>query len=50
MAGTQSAMLGHKATIRMEIIHNDSQYRINFKKMKVPDDHSHYVIPGLPAS
>lgn len=33
-------MLGHKATLRMDIMDEDSQYRINLKEMSVPDDHS----------
>lgn len=50
MVGTQLAMLGHKATLRIEIMDKDSQCRINFKEMRVPHDHSHYLIPGLPTS
>lgn len=39
MVGTQLAMLGLKATLRIEIMDKDSQYRINFKEMRVPHDH-----------
>lgn len=39
MAGSQSAMLGYKATLKIKVMDKDSQYRINFKEMRVPHDH-----------